>query len=72
MVGHHTSKFYHIFTLGWGHCTKYLFKNIHMVGDWVGGWVAGSFGIYYHLVAPSCKLELARFSAPQDVSDGHH
>ena len=34
--------------------------KIHMVGGLaVGGW----FRKYYHFVAPSCKLELARFSA---------
>ena len=27
------------------------------------GWLAGSFRKYYHFVTPSCKLDLARFSA---------
>ena len=40
----------------------YSTRKIHMVG-WVGGWVGGFFRKYYHFVAPSCKLELARFSA---------
>ena len=40
-----------------------------MVG-WVGGWVGGSFRKYYHFVAPSCKLELARFSAWLRIQDG--
>ena len=31
--------------------------------DAVGGWVVGSAALYSHFVAPSCKLELARFSA---------
>ena len=40
----------------------YSARKIWVVG-WVGGWVDGSFRKYYHFVAPSCKLELARFSA---------
>ena len=34
------------------------------------GWVGGSFRKYYHFVAPSCKLELARFSAWLRIQDG--
>ena len=29
-----------------------------------------AFGKYYHFVAPSCKLELARFSALLRIQDG--
>ena len=37
----------------------------------VGGWrVGGSFRKYYHFVAPSFKLELARFSAWLRIQDG--
>ena len=32
--------------------------------------MAGSFRKYYHFVAPSCKLELARFSAKLRIKDG--
>ena len=38
--------------------------------DMVGGWVGGSLRKYYHFVAPSCKLELARFSALLRIQDG--
>ena len=34
-----------------------------------GGWVV-SCRKYYHFVAPSCKLELARFSAWLRIQDG--
>ena len=40
-----------------------------MVG-WVAGWVDDSFRKYCHFVAPSCKLELARFSALLRIQDG--
>ena len=32
--------------------------------------MGGSFRKYYHFVAPSCKLELARFSAWVRIQDG--
>ena len=35
----------------------------------LGGWV-GSCRKYYHFMAPSCKLKLARFSAYLRVQDG--
>ena len=35
-----------------------------------GGLVGGSFRKYYHFVAPSCKLELARLSAELRIQDG--
>ena len=35
-----------------------------------GRWVGGSFRKYYHFVAPSCKLELTRFSAWLRIQDG--
>ena len=35
-----------------------------------GWWVDDSFRKYYHFVAPSCKLELARFSAELRIQDG--
>ena len=38
-----------------------------MVG-WVGGWF--SFRKYFHFVAPSCKLGLARFSDYLRIQDG--
>ena len=34
------------------------------------GWVDDSFRKYCHFVAPSCKLELARFSALPRIQDG--
>ena len=34
------------------------------------GWLADSFRKYYHFVAPSCKLELARFSVGLRIQDG--
>ena len=34
------------------------------------GRVGGSFKKYYHFVAPSCKLGLARFSAWLRIQDG--
>ena len=37
------------------------------VGGW---WLGGSFGKSSHFVAPSCKLELARFSAYLRIQDG--
>ena len=37
------------------------------VGGW---WVGGSFGKSSHFVAPSCKLELARYSALPRIQDG--
>ena len=40
------------------------------MGGLVGGWVGGSFRKYYHFVAPSCKLELARFPAELSIQDG--
>ena len=40
-----------------------------MVG-WIAGWVDDSFRKYCHFVAPSCKLELARFSALLRIQDG--
>ena len=36
----------------------------------MGWWVGGSFRKFYHFVAPSCKLELARFSAWLIIKDG--
>ena len=54
--------------LGWGHRTT-LTEKIYMVG-WMGGWVDDSFRKYCHFVAPSCKMELARFSAPLRIQDG--
>ena len=36
----------------------------------MGGWVVGSAALYSHFVAPSCKLELARFSALLRIQDG--
>ena len=38
---------------------------------WSGGWVDDSFRKYCHFVAPSCKLELARFSALLRIKDGN-
>ena len=35
-----------------------------------GRWMGGSFRKYYLFVAPSCKLEHARFSAELRVQDG--
>ena len=37
---------------------------------WFGGWVVGSAALYSHFVAPSCKLELARYSALLRIQDG--
>ena len=66
-----------MFKVGWGHRTFHLrvsgkiFKQENPHGWWVGGWrKGGSFRKYYHFVAPSCKLELARFSAWQRIQDG--
>ena len=39
------------------------------MGGWVGGWVV-SFRKYFHFVAPSYKLVLARFSALLRIQDG--
>ena len=50
-------------TEGGTHRTERL-TNIDMAG-----WVDGSFRKYYHFVAPSCKLELARFLGG-DALDG--
>ena len=36
----------------------------------MGGWMVYSFRKYCHFVAPSCKLELARFSALIRIQDG--
>jgi len=36
----------------------------------VGWWVEDSFRKYCHFMAPSCKLELARFSALLKIQDG--
>ena len=47
---------------GGTHRTERL-TNKDIVQNPYGGWVGGSFRKYYHFVAPSCKLELARFSA---------
>ena len=68
--GHRTSK--QAPSTGGGHRTT-LTEKIYMVG-WMGGWVDGwmvySFRKYCHFVAPSCKLELARFSALLRIQDG--
>ena len=40
------------------------------MGGWVDGWVDDSFRKYCHFVAPSCKLELAIFSAVLIIQDG--
>ena len=40
-----------------------------MVG-WIAGWVDDSFRKYCHFLAPSCKLELARFLALLRIQDG--
>ena len=36
----------------------------------VGGWVDDFFRKYSHFMAPSCKLELARFSALLRIQNG--
>ena len=59
--GNRTSKFDHIFPLG-GVTTQNIKHS-------VGGWPAGSFRIYYHFVAPSCKMELVRSSAEMRIQD---
>ena len=41
-----------------------------LVGRSVGSGRVGSCRKYYHFVAPSCKLELARFSAWLRIQDG--
>ena len=43
-------------------------EKTRMVGVGVG-W-GGPVGLYSHFVAPSCKLELARFSAKLSIQDG--
>ena len=54
--------------MGWGHRTTFK-EKIYMVG-WMDGWVDDSFRKYSHFVAPSYKLELARFSALLRIQDG--
>ena len=61
--GHRTRKCVQMFTLGWGHRTEFK------VGCWLGGWLAGSM-IIVPILAPSCKLKLARFSAKLRIQDG--
>ena len=49
-------------------------QKIHMFGGcvcgWVGGRGGGSLRKYYHFVAPSFKLELARLSVWLRIQDG--
>ena len=42
-------------------------KNLYR---WMGGWVEDSLRKYFDFVAPSCKLELAKFSALLRIQDG--
>ena len=37
--GHCTSKFGHMFILGWGHHTNFQTLAVGRVGGWLGGWV---------------------------------
>ena len=63
-----------------GHRTYFVDGGSNWGGDTVqhakkksicsGGWMGYSFRKYYHFVAPSCKLELARFSALLRIQDG--
>ena len=46
-------------------------KNIYLEGNTVGGWLDDSFKKNFHFVAPSCKLELARFSGLPRIQDGN-
>ena len=39
------------------------------LAGWVAGWVAGPM-IIVPILAPSCKLKLARFSAELRIQDG--
>ena len=39
------------------------------LAGWVAGWLAGSM-IIVPILAPSCKLKLARFSAELRIQDG--
>ena len=39
------------------------------LGGWLGGWLAGPM-IIVPILAPSCKLKLARFSAKLRIQDG--
>ena len=44
-------------------------EDLGWVASWLGGWVAGSM-IIVPILAPSCKLKLARFSAKLRIQDG--
>ena len=51
-----------------GHCRE----KKHIFGGEQGGWVVDdSFKKNFHFVAPSCKLELARFSGLPRIQDGN-
>ena len=39
--GHRTSKFDHMFILGWGHRTQFQTLAVGRVAGWVAGWVVG-------------------------------
>ena len=78
--GHRTRKCVQMFKLGWGHRTE--FKDIGggtphkiKVGCWLSGWLAGWLAcsmiiVSMPILAPSCKLKLARFSAKLRIQDG--
>ena len=62
--GHRTSKFDHIFTLGWGHRTKYLFKKIHMVGRVVLSDLPDSQLGCESKMEPSVAISITRWNLP--------
>ena len=78
--GHRTRKCVQMFTLGWGHRTEFKERGgghrtnqsrllAGWLAGWLGGWLAGSM-IIVPILAPSCKLKLARFSAKLRIQDG--
>merc|ERR1711867_103461 len=56
----------------WGHRTYYVYNKIkdrRVMDGWLDGWLDGSM-IIVPILAPSCKLKLARFSAKLRIQDG--
>ena len=69
--GGHCTYFVDRGTIGVGTTHNIQRKNLYgRVGGWVDGWVDDSYRKYSHFVAPSCKMELDRFSALLRIQDG--